>query len=128
MDTEELVKLAASGNVRDVEEAWLSLLESDSPADQWKERAAVLQKLAEKDKMAEAEAMAATAIEYLPNSLESGAVLEVAGTFLLVLKDSASLHQAVAELYREVYADVPGLDALLDEAGVEGGRPPRRSS
>ena len=48
MKTDQLVKLAASGNIKDVEEAWLKLVEEDSEAQAWCDRAAVLKALADK--------------------------------------------------------------------------------
>lgn len=127
MKTDTLVKLAASGNIKDVEEAWLALLEEEATSDQWKERAQVLETISKSGRQGEAEALAATAIESLSSTLDGAQLLEAAGAFLLGVKDSDAIRQKVGALYRDIHGDVPGLDVLLDEAGVEGGRPPRRA-
>ncbi|MFQ5413208.1 MAG: GreA/GreB family elongation factor, partial [Phycisphaerae bacterium] len=53
--------------------------------------------------------------------------LRVAGAFLLSIPKSTELRAQVVKLYRAAYADRDGLEALLEEAGVGGGRPVRRA-
>jgi len=127
MNTDQLVKLAASGNVKDVEEAWLKLLEGEFDADAWRCRADVLKALSERNNNAVAETLATTALESFNNTATPDDVLQPAGAFLLAIKNSDSLRSAVAGLYRAAFAHVDGLEALIDEAGVEGGRPARRA-
>jgi transcription elongation GreA/GreB family factor len=127
METNQLVKLAASGNVKDVEEAWLRLLDDEFDAQRWCDRARVLKTLADRDNPGEAETLASTALEAFANSAEPNDVLPPAGAFLRAVKKSQALRDSVAKLYRTVYADTEGLEALLSEAGVEGGRPARRA-
>lgn len=127
MKTEQIVKLAASGNIKDVEEAWLKLLEMEFNADAWERRAEVLKALAERNNEAAAEALATTALESFSNAVEPADQLRPASAFLLALKNSDPLRTAVSELYRAAYADFEGLEALMSEAGVAGGRPARRA-
>jgi transcription elongation factor GreA len=127
MKTEQLVKLAASGNIKDVEDAWLKLLETEFDAEAWRRRAEVLKALAEKSNDSAAEALATTALESFGRSASPADMLQPAGAFLLALKNSEALRTAVTELYRAVYADIDGLEALLTEAGIAGGRPARRA-
>jgi hypothetical protein len=76
---------------------------------------------------AKPETLASTALEAFANSAEPNDVLPPAGAFLRAVKKSQALRDSVAKLYRTVYADTEGLEALLSEAGVEGGRPARRA-
>lgn len=123
----QLAKLAASGNVKDVEDTWLKMLDDEFEADAWVIRANVLKALVEKGNTAEAEALATTALESFNSRIEPGDALKAASAFLLALKNSDALRATVAELYRQSYADTEGLENLMVEAGVEGGRPPRRA-
>ncbi|HRX86131.1 MAG TPA: hypothetical protein P5572_14010, partial [Phycisphaerae bacterium] len=100
MKTDQLVKLAASGNIKDVEEAWLKLLETEFDADAWERRAKVLKALADRDNEAAAEALATTALESFNGSVEPADALRPAGAFLLAIKNSDALRNAVTELYR----------------------------
>ncbi len=127
MNNKQIVQLIAGGNIKSVEEAWLEWLEQEPDAQAWVERAPALKAMADRGNSEEAVALATTATDNLRGVLDAKDMLAVASAFLLALKDCDPLRQTVAELYREVYADVPGLDELMSEAGVEGGRPPRRA-
>ncbi|NOX58764.1 MAG: hypothetical protein GXP29_07900 [Planctomycetes bacterium] len=127
MDTETLVKLASTGNIRGVEEAWLTLVDSEVNPAQWQQHADVLEKLTKTGHAAEAESMATMAIEALTSSVEPSDVLATASQLLLKIKKSDPLRKTVADLYRKVYGDIEGLEALMTESGIEGGRPVRRA-
>lgn len=127
MKTDQLVRLAASGNVKDVEDAWLSMIDGGADPAVWRDRATVLKALADKDNRTEAEALATTALESISDSGGPEEALSAASDFLRAVKNSDSLRATVAELYRKVYADADGLEELMAEAGVEGGRPARRA-
>ncbi len=128
MDTEVLVKLAASGNVKNVEEEWLSVLENETATPETLlELLPVLETLAEKGRATEAATLAWTTIEMFGERFSEAELLPAAGGMLLVLNKSKELRQQVTGLYRQAFADRPNLEALLEEAGIEGGRPVRRA-
>ena len=127
MDTESLVKLASTGNIRGVEEAWLSLVDSEVNPAQWQQHAEVLERLSKTGHAAEAESMATMTIEALTNSIDPPDVLATASQLLLKIKKSDPLRKTVADLYRQVHGDAEGLEALMTESGIEGGRPVRRA-
>ncbi len=127
MDTATLVKLASTGNIRGVEEAWLSLVDSEVNPAQWQQHAEVLERLTKTGHAAEAESMATMTIEALTSSVDPPDVLATASQLLLKIKKSDPLRKTVADLYREVHGDAEGLEALITESGIEGGRPVRRA-
>ncbi len=127
MDTATLVKLASTGNIRGVEEAWLSLVDSEVNPAQWQQHAEVLERLSKTGHAAEAESMANMTIEALTSSVEPTDVLATASQLLLKIKKSDPLRKTVADLYRQVHGDAEGLEALMTESGIEGGRPVRRA-
>ena len=127
MQTEELIKLAETGGGNAVEDDWLELLGGDSNPEDWVDRTAVLEALLGKGKTEEAHSLAVTAAEHLCERLEPADALAVCGAFLLTLKDNEQLRAMVGDLYRQAHSDLPGLDILMDHAGVEGGRPVRRA-
>ncbi|HNO80550.1 MAG TPA: GreA/GreB family elongation factor [Phycisphaerae bacterium] len=121
------MKLASTGNIRGVEEAWLSLVDSEVNPAEWQQHADVLEELSKTGHAAEAESMANMTIEALTSSVDPPDVLATASQLLLKIKKSDPLRKTVADLYRQVHGDVEGLDALMTEAGIEGGRPVRRA-
>ena len=128
MQPESLVKLAGSGNTATVEEEWMRLLDSPelSPTALGRYQP-VLAELCRVGKASEAEALAWAAIEALSARLPVMEIVGVAGTLLLGVPDSQELRNQVAGLYRSAYAQREGLDALLAESGLAGGRPVRRA-
>ena len=128
METESLTKLAASGNVKDVEEQWIAVLESDEATPQAVEEfLPVLEVMAASGRAPEAAALAWTTVELLQEKLSGPDLLRAAGSVLLQFSDNDELRQQVTELYRQTYADREGIESLLAEAGVGGGRPVRRA-
>lgn len=87
----------------------------------------VLAELRRVGRAAEAEALAWAAMEAITGRTAPSEALRVAGAFLLALGDGADLRKQVAALYRSAYSDCEGLEALLQESGIEGGRPVRRA-
>lgn len=129
MQPESLVKLVGSGNNSQVEATWMQLVESASGAGSSRltEYHVVLSELCRVGKQSQAEELAWTAIETITDARTPREGLEIAGPFLLAIGDSPTLRQQVTALYRSTYADQPGLDALLAESGIAGGRPVRRA-
>lgn len=127
MNLESLTKLAASGNVAAIEETWLGWLDQSHDANTWRDRAVVLDALARNDKQEEAVALATTTVEQLASQAPAKETVQPAAAFLLALKKSEKLRELVGNLYKDAYADTPGLESLIDEAGIYQGRPPRRA-
>jgi transcription elongation GreA/GreB family factor len=128
MQLESLIKLIASGNVSIVEEEWMRMLEAeDLSASRLLEFAPLLSGLYEKGRTAEGETLAWAAVEAVSERVSEAEALRLASGFLLAIGKSAELRNQVADLYRAVYADCKGIEALLEEAGITGGRPARRA-
>ena len=128
MQIEALIKLAASGALQALEEQWLALLDLESTTpDTMLELMPVLEGLVEGGRPTEAATLAWTAIEMLKDRFGAAAMLKAAGSVALLLKDSEELRAQVTELYRQAYAQHPGLEPLIEEAGLAGERPVRRA-
>ncbi|MEE9294675.1 MAG: GreA/GreB family elongation factor [Phycisphaerae bacterium] len=128
MQLDEALKLVGSGNSKDVESQWLALIERDdtTPA-QIIALEPILNELAKQGKTEQAESLAWAAIESVTERCSPAEALDVCKPFLLTLNKSAELKQQATDLYLTVYADRDDLEALMEEAGIAGGRPPRRA-
>jgi len=128
MEPESICKIARGGNASALEEDWLRLLESEQATPQrLAEYDVVLKTLCENGRQDLAETIAWTAVEAIRPQHDDGEVVALAGRFLTVIGKSAVLGPQVADLYLDVYADREGIEALIEESGVAGGRPPRRA-
>ena len=128
MEVESLVKLAGGGNLREVEDQWMARLEPDSASpDTVVEMLPVIDKLIERDQAAEAATLAWTTLELLGERFTEAELLPAAGQLLLRLNRSEELREQVTALYRQAHRDHPGIDRLIQEAGIAGGRPVRRA-
>ncbi len=87
----------------------------------------VLRRLREGDQLAKAYSLAWAAIESVSERCSPKETLTVACPFLLAVEDSKELREQVVALYKSAYEDRDGLDALIEEAGLAGGRPVRRA-
>ena len=128
MKPESLVQLIGGGNIGTVEEEWMRLLEAtDARPAKLAGYDVVLRALCDTGNKEKADALAWAAIETLSGRFEASDTLAVAGPLLLAIGESDELRTQVVELYRQAYADREGLDSLLTEAGLGGGRPVRRA-
>ncbi len=128
MQPESLVRLVGSGNRQKVEEEWLRIMESaEVPLPKLADYAVVLKELRQLERVAEAESLAWAAVESISARHAHAEALTVAGPFLLAVGNSSELRAQITALYRLAYADLDGLDMLLGESGIEGGRPVRRA-
>lgn len=128
MRPESLIQLIASGNTAAVEEEWTRFIETpDVPLSRLADLHSVLSELCRNSNGALAEELAWTAIETISARCSPAETLTVAGTYLLAVGESGELRTQVMDLYRSCYADREGLDALLTESGLGGGRPVRRA-
>lgn len=128
MQPKALVQLVGSGSTARVEEEWMRLIESPqvNPL-RLAEYQPVLTELCGRGKKTEAEALAWAAIETVLPKTSPRDVLPMAGAFLLGLGDSPEFRKQVTELFRKAHSDREGLESLLAEAGLPGGRPVRRA-
>jgi len=128
MQPESLVQLVGSGNTTKVEEEWMRLVEaSDATPEGLAAYHVVLAELCRVGKMAQAEELAWAAIETFSDQRSPHDGLTVAGPFLLALGESQTLRGQVTQLYRSTFAEQAGLEELLTESGIAGGRPVRRA-
>lgn len=128
MQPESLIQLIGSGNATSVEEEWMRVVESeDLPLEQLSGYEAVLAELKRLGRASQAESLAWTALEALTSRHSPADILQVAGAFLLAAGESAVLRQHVTELYRRAHSGAEGLEELLQESGIAGGRPVRRA-
>ena len=128
MRVDAIVQLVGSGNVEVAEQEWMKVVErADCGADDFLRLQPVLESLAEKGQTDLAGSLAWAAVEVLKEQGSTADALEVGKRFLLLLSQSEDLRTVVTSLYREVHADRPGIETLLGEAGIAGGRPPRRA-
>lgn len=128
MQVQELIKLAGSGNVKDVEQEWLTFLsESDASAKALAPAVEVIDLLKGQDRADLAESLAWTAIESVQERTSAEEALRAAQPMMLKLNKSTELRGQVTKLYKQIYEGRDGLDRLMEEAGLEGGRPPRRA-
>lgn len=106
----------------------MKLLETpDATAEDLITYSGVLGTLSDRGHQETAETLAWTAVESLADREDGSQALKVAGRYLLALAKSKELRGQVADLFRKVHAGREGLDALLEEAGIAGGRPVRRA-
>ena len=128
MKPESLIQLIGSGNATTVENTWMSVMESpDMTPPQLADYQVVLRALCEKGQSSQAATLAWTAIETIAARCTPHESLTVAKPFLLAVGEGDDLRVQVVDLYRSAYADLEGLEALLTESGLGGGRPVRRA-
>ncbi|RJP31063.1 MAG: hypothetical protein C4547_15875 [Phycisphaerales bacterium] len=127
MEPDSLIQLAASGNVATVEDEWMRMLERARDPGDVARYSDTLKTLAGKDRGEEARALAWAALESMESRFEAQSVIAAASPLLLAVPDNPELRQQAAELVRKHYAGRPGIEALIREAGLEGGRPLRRA-
>ena len=128
METESLIRLARSGNFATVKDEWTRLLESsEQTPESIAQYAGVLRELVARGREGEAAELACSALEAFAMRFEASESLGGVGPILLALPKNKELGKAAADLYREAYADREGLAELIDQAGLEGGRPVRRA-
>lgn len=89
--------------------------------------AGVLTELVGKGKTEEAAALAWTTLEGLESRFEAEQIVPAMANLLLAAPDTPDLRKKAADLYRVAYAGRANLDALIEQAGLEGGRPVRRA-
>jgi len=127
MQPEALEKLAKK-SPNEFEAAWMKLVESSElTPERWAMYEPALRALVKGDRQKQAETLAWAAIEAVSNDHEPLAVITMAGPLLRGVGESDELRTQVTELYKSAYEGRDGLEELLEEAGLAGGRPVRRA-
>ncbi len=128
MQPESFVQLIQAGNARTTEEEWMRMVESsDRPLEKFIKYDVALAELKKQGNIALAETLAWACIESLLSRCTPKEALTVAGPFLQAVGKSDELRKQVCNLYKQAYEGAEGLEELLAEAGIEGGRPVRRA-
>ncbi len=128
MRPESFIELIANHNFATVDEEWMRMIEaSDVSPRRLAEYDTVLAALCRADQASQAEELAWAAIEATSSNLSPSEAIAAAGPFLLAIGESEELRDQVVELYRTVHSGCEGLDKLLEESGLAGGRPVRRA-
>ena len=128
MESKALEELVAAHQYQGVEDGWMEMLEeSELDVALLASCSPVLEGLRRSDRIEQAATLAWAAIEAVSGSNDAAETLRVARPFLLAIAKSTELRTRVCQLYRDAYADCEGLDALIEEAGLAGGRPVRRA-
>ncbi len=127
MRPESLIQLVGGGNARTVEEEWMGLFERDSSLEGLEEYSTVLAELVRQGRAEQAAALAWAAIETFSAKHAPEDALPVASAYLLAVGNNEELRGEVTGLYRKVYGEREGIEALLTESGLPGGRPVRRA-
>ncbi len=127
MQPEAMVKLART-NANEFENAWMKMVESSVlTTEQWALHENALRALVKQDRGKQAETLAWAAIEAVANTCEPKEVLIMAGPLLRGVGDCQELRTQVVDLYKSAYEGREGLDTLIEESGLGGGRPVRRA-
>jgi len=128
MQVEEIVQLVGSGNFNVPEQEWMNVVERpDVRAESFSRLEPVLDAVISGGQTELAESMAWAAVEALKEKGSPREALDLGKNLFLKLAQSGDLRDIIEQLYRQVYADRPNLETLLAEAGISGGRPPRRA-
>lgn len=115
-----LTYLAHAGRTQELETRWLDAIEE---ADAYREdMLEALEKLRKNDKAEEAILLASTWLGREQERSEPAERLALGKEILLRCGNGDDLRAEILELYREVHADHPGLDRLLDISGLAGGK------
>lgn len=128
MNPDSMAAMVRDGHTDRVEEEWMRLVEAeDLPPKEFGAYANVLRELRQTDRKAVAGTLAWAAVETVSERCDPADALCVAAPFLLAVGESEDLRRQVASLFEAAFADREGLSALMEEAGLRGGRPVRRA-
>jgi len=125
MNTADWLNLVRQGEWATLEDRWMTAIEA-SPVDR-ESLLGVLEALA---KAGEGERAGTLAWMWLNTFRERAApreVMDLAREMIVHTPDSQALREQVAELYKDVYSDRPGIDSLIEASGLRGGKSPRRA-
>ncbi len=125
MSTTDWLNLVRQGEWATLDERWMAAIEDLSTDHE--PLLAVLEALVKAGEGERAATLAWMWLSTLRERSTSAEVIHLAREMIVHSAGSDQLRAEVAELYREVYADRPGIDALIEASGLLGGKTPRRA-
>lgn len=120
-----LTELAQRGEFSALEDRWLSALEDTE--DKGEEMLNTLEILNKNEQSERATELAWTWLTEEKERNEPQEFLDLAREVILRCEDNQEMREEIIRLYREVYADRPELEQLLEISGLAGGKSPRRA-
>ena len=124
MNKADWLNLVRTGEWATLDDCWIAAVE-ETPGDP-ESLLAVLEALTRAQQNERAAALAWMWLTTARQRCGTREMIHLAGEILL-RSGADQLRNEVASLYQEVYADVPGIDALIDASGIRGGKTPRRA-
>jgi transcription elongation factor GreA len=126
MPYDSLNKLAAVGNTSRLEGDWMAALEA--PNIDFAALVPVLETLNKKGQAEAAEVLAWSALDKAKQRHDAAHVLPIASRMLVPLDKCDELRKEIAELYKQVYAEAPHIDEIIERSGLtDGSKRPRRA-
>jgi transcription elongation GreA/GreB family factor/transcription elongation factor GreA-like protein len=120
-----LVDLARRGEYRNLEDRWLVAMELT--AERNNELLETLEVLTKNGKGEMAAALGWSWLTTRKEKADPAEVLELGRELMIRCGDSPEMRQEILGLYREVYADRPELQSLIEASGLNGEKTPRRA-
>lgn len=120
-----LVDLAKRGEYKNLEDRWLAALEQAN--DRRNELLETLEVLTKSGKGEMAATLGWSWLSTHKGQAGPNEVLDLGRELMVRCGDSPEMRQEILGLYREVYADRPELEKLIEASGMAGGKSPRRA-
>lgn len=125
MNTADWLSLVRQAEWATLDDRWMAAIED--PSTDHESLLAVLEALTKAGEGERAATLAWMWLSTLRERSTSAGVIHLAREMIVHSAGSDQLRAQVAELYREVYADRPGIDALIEASGLLGGKTPGRA-
>lgn len=125
MNAADWLNLVRQAEWATLDDRWMAAIED--PCADHEPLLAVLEALVKAGEGERAAALAWIWLSTLRERSTSADVIHLAREMIVQSAGSDQLRVQVAELYREVHADRPGIDALIEASGLLGGKTPRRA-
>jgi len=120
-----LNELAKRGDLRQLEDCWLSAIETANAQD--RDLLEALDTLTRNGRGPEATALGSMWLATAKENAEPADTLVLAREIVLCCNDNDEMRQELLALYQEVYADRPEIERLIDASGLTGSKSPRRA-
>ncbi len=125
MQTADWLNLVRQEQWATLDDRWMTAVED--PAADHAPLLAVLEALVKAGQGQRAAALAWMWLSAIRERAGAHDVIELAKEIIVNSAGSDQLRLEVAEIYKQVYADRPGIEALIEASGLLGGKTPRRS-
>lgn len=119
-----LTDLARIGQVRALEDRWLSAIEQP---EQRPDLIEALNTLNRNGRGSEAAALAWTWLATEKEKSTPAELLELGRDLIIASGDNDEMRKEILRLYEEVFSDRPEISRLIDASGLRGGKSPRRA-